>query len=457
MDCGVPGEIGQEAACCVADIDTADFVAVRLDTSDSPAHRTSAFTPHVSLEEFFLKNVISLRNSTVDVPVRLGLCCAKFSSASGLWELRAHELGLWPGSDLEQPLSFRRRCQSLAEAAGCSPTTSPWAAQLSSPSRWVLSALSARRGVLVVHDGLIDLLQIFDKFFGKVPQKHLEFGRLWMERCCPTVFDTSLVALESEHQEVPGCLHNGQNSSDNGPSHHLNSQLTRQLTSQPSNQPPALDANTTNLKRKRSRSLDTVTTAEPDLTTCCSKASVASDVSALDSALALDGLSRKPSNEKLQGCSTVLDFSNDAGKCCFPHCSQTLKAVTSSNQGLACHNKQAPKKRHQHSLNTPTTPTNVTHPLDKVTHVNGHITDKAAKTSATVTTARRRRCDPSQEARRLTSNTLNKDGSGQANRTSFAFRCQSHPEQKHTLFMCCRLSIIHFLSFILGSTLCSGL
>jgi len=54
---------------------------------------------------------------------------------------------------------------------------------------------------IIVHDGLGDLLQIFDKFEGSAPDGHLQFGRAWMERF-PIVFDTCLMAEEDVQNNV---------------------------------------------------------------------------------------------------------------------------------------------------------------------------------------------------------------------------------------------------------------
>jgi len=225
MGGSVPGEPGQEAARCVADIEQADFVAIRLDTSDGEVSAVSGHDP-IELADFYSNCARRLRRSAScdgALPVRLGICCAHWKSDFGVWELRSHEIGLWPGSALDMSAEIQRvrhhlasRCAVMADQkttaeggdrkdlgssrqgakhAACSR----WAGQLAYSARWVLSALHAKRAPVIIHDGLSDLLHLHDKFVGEPPQGHLEFGRSWME-LFPVVIDTRLMAQEDEAQ-----------------------------------------------------------------------------------------------------------------------------------------------------------------------------------------------------------------------------------------------------------------
>eukprot|EP00931_Biecheleriopsis_adriatica_P092309 TRINITY_DN66124_c0_g1_i1.p1 TRINITY_DN66124_c0_g1~~TRINITY_DN66124_c0_g1_i1.p1 ORF type:complete len:526 (-),score=108.08 TRINITY_DN66124_c0_g1_i1:56-1633(-) len=191
-------EPGEEAACCVADIEQADFVALRLDTTDDAT--LSGKPSHLEeLEDFFARQARLQAAPESRLPLRLGLCCAVWCDEQRLWELRSHEFGLWPGSNMEMPPEVLRARHQQAAAwkapDGQGLSTSRWAAQLACSVRWVFTTLRAKRAPIIVHDGLPDLLQLCDKFTGDVPTGHLDFGRAWMEHF-PVVFDTHLIAQE---------------------------------------------------------------------------------------------------------------------------------------------------------------------------------------------------------------------------------------------------------------------
>mmetsp|Transcript_16331 Transcript_16331/g.28609 ORF Transcript_16331/g.28609 Transcript_16331/m.28609 type:complete len:564 (+) Transcript_16331:72-1763(+) len=195
----VPCEPGEEPARCVADVEEADFVTLRLDTAEDPSLLKS--NGKLGLEDVYANHVKGFRGSQESpLPLRLGLCCAIWRDSQRHWELRSHELGLWPGSVLEMPAEVLR---ARWQAAGCGqkegPLVSRWAGQLAESTRWVLAALHAKRAPLVVHDGLTDLLQLYDKFAGDLPAGHLEFGRAWMEKF-PVILDTRLIAEQDEVQ-----------------------------------------------------------------------------------------------------------------------------------------------------------------------------------------------------------------------------------------------------------------
>lgn len=201
MSAYVPAEPGQEAANCVADLERADFVAVRLDSSDDESFQPQC---QVELDDFYAKAAQALRDTASSLlPHRLGLCCGVWCRDRCLWELRSHELGLWPGAHLEMPA---KALQALRRAAGkaSQPDASPWAGLLAFSSRWVIEALRLARVPIIVHNGLADLLQLFDKFAGRVPSGHLEFGRAWIEKF-PVVLDTCLLADDEEAFVLAPC------------------------------------------------------------------------------------------------------------------------------------------------------------------------------------------------------------------------------------------------------------
>lgn len=183
---------GEEAAFCVADIEGADFIALQLDTSEVAKHDQEL----ADLESFFQMSVQQLHLKRL--PLRLGVCCARWQEKEGLWDLRSHEIGLWPGSCLEisAELALSRRKHAEASGAQLCSGKSRWAAQLSSPARWVLNTVQQAKVPLILHDGLFDLLQLHDKFIGDVSPAHMLFGGSWIKQF-PAVFDTRLLALEA--------------------------------------------------------------------------------------------------------------------------------------------------------------------------------------------------------------------------------------------------------------------
>ena len=199
------GEPGEESGNCVADIELADFVAVRLD-SDAPRALGE-------LDEHYEACASRVRRSEGGLPLRLGVCCARWSPEAGQWELRGHEVGLWPGGNLEMTadvVARRLRAAASAEAAarkgegpGGARLGSRWVGQLASSAQWVLSAIHKTGVPLLLHDGLPDVLQLFDKFSGEVPARHVDFGRAWIE-LFPLVFDTLVIAQDGQSDVAPG-------------------------------------------------------------------------------------------------------------------------------------------------------------------------------------------------------------------------------------------------------------
>jgi len=242
MGSTVLGDPGEEAAQCVADIETADLVAVRLDTSgtvDVDSH------PPVELDAYYRACAQHARNA---LPLRLGLCCCRWKADLQVWELRSHEIDFWPGGSLSisRELQLARFRLSKVAAASTAKTAagavakaekqllpaeapaavtalsepqpqqqgapleaagaqqqqqqhlqqrSRWSAQLACSLQWVIAALHRAQPPLVVHDGLLDLLQLHDKCAGDVPKGHLEFGHAFVG-LFPVVFDTCLLAQE---------------------------------------------------------------------------------------------------------------------------------------------------------------------------------------------------------------------------------------------------------------------
>jgi len=210
MASSVASEPGEAAAHCVQDIEQADFVALRLDTSDEePPGRARS---KIELEDFYALHLQRLQTAPEGrLPLRLGLCCGSWCADQRHWKLRSHEIGLWAGSHLEMPVEVSRArhqqasqqlkaiLKRLPDKHGSPP--SKWRSQLANSACWVLAALRSKQVPIIVHEGLGDLLQIFDKFEGSAPDGHLQFGRAWMERF-PIVFDTCLMAEEDVQNSV---------------------------------------------------------------------------------------------------------------------------------------------------------------------------------------------------------------------------------------------------------------
>jgi len=219
MGSTVLGDPGEEAAQCVADIETADLVAVRLDTSGTVNVDSH---PPVELDAYYRACAQRARNA---LPLRLGLCCCRWKADLQVRELRAHEIDFWPGVSLsisQELLLARFRLSKVAEApAAVTAPSEPqpqqqgtpleavgaqqqqqqqqqrsrWSAQLACSLQWVVAALYRAQPPLVVHDGLLDLLHLHDKCAGDAPRGHLEFGHAFVG-LFPVVFDTCLLAQE---------------------------------------------------------------------------------------------------------------------------------------------------------------------------------------------------------------------------------------------------------------------
>merc|ERR1711862_840829 len=59
----------------------------------------------------------------------------------------------------------------------------------------VLMALREAKVPLVFHNGLLDILHIYDKFIGNIPGEYPDFGKAWLDQF-PLLFDTRLIGQE---------------------------------------------------------------------------------------------------------------------------------------------------------------------------------------------------------------------------------------------------------------------
>eukprot|EP00928_Gymnodinium_smaydae_P005354 TRINITY_DN11829_c0_g1_i2.p1 TRINITY_DN11829_c0_g1~~TRINITY_DN11829_c0_g1_i2.p1 ORF type:complete len:261 (+),score=69.88 TRINITY_DN11829_c0_g1_i2:81-863(+) len=199
-----PGDRGEEASNCVADIESADFVAVWLDEALSleaptpqrarksaaaqPSQPTavtdadgvaavsdacgaSAATTAAEAAEAHYRSC--MRQLRCSLPLRMGICCARRVPDDNTWELRSHEVGLWPGCCLSmpQPLLARRlrqakACAGAELAEGQRRRGSRWSDQLACSAQWVFTALRASNAPLVFRDGLSCIMRLHDLFVG---------------------------------------------------------------------------------------------------------------------------------------------------------------------------------------------------------------------------------------------------------------------------------------------------
>eukprot|EP00929_Paragymnodinium_shiwhaense_P057283 TRINITY_DN2866_c0_g1_i2.p1 TRINITY_DN2866_c0_g1~~TRINITY_DN2866_c0_g1_i2.p1 ORF type:complete len:552 (-),score=141.78 TRINITY_DN2866_c0_g1_i2:366-2021(-) len=216
------------AASCVADVESADFVALRLgghsgcettaQLQDAAAAAVAATPAAGHASEGVVESFLAARSVARHIlPTKLGVCCCRWrpgtpgGEEAGAWELRSHELDLWPGDGMamqrSKNLRIRRReaaAMMKAPRASRSRTEdadkvwggSRWAGQLASTVQWVIAAIRATRCPLVVHGGLPELLQIFDKFVADIPKAPESFGAVWAWRFPAGLFDVSFLAKE---------------------------------------------------------------------------------------------------------------------------------------------------------------------------------------------------------------------------------------------------------------------
>lgn len=191
---------------CISDIEVADLVALDLEFSglflDTKLQRSA-----LTFEDYFAKCAESVPKF---LALQLGLCCVQFRRDTATWELRTHQFDLWPqeqriftvdlqslrflrthGFDfnvfLEKACPYKRMKLDAKSSTG-SPTATH-----------ILAALRKAQVPLVVHNGLFDLLHLYDKFIADVPQDIQDFGKAWLEQF-PLTFDTRFVAQEGRLQ-----------------------------------------------------------------------------------------------------------------------------------------------------------------------------------------------------------------------------------------------------------------
>eukprot|EP00929_Paragymnodinium_shiwhaense_P002043 TRINITY_DN102237_c0_g1_i1.p1 TRINITY_DN102237_c0_g1~~TRINITY_DN102237_c0_g1_i1.p1 ORF type:complete len:580 (-),score=107.21 TRINITY_DN102237_c0_g1_i1:180-1889(-) len=97
-----------DVAVVIDDVEAAHFVALKLDVSShgTPGAQNSGQRMRKaddSCEAHFAACADYVRRGDGPFPQRLGLCCARWSDEEGVWLLRAHEVGLWPGGDVGVP------------------------------------------------------------------------------------------------------------------------------------------------------------------------------------------------------------------------------------------------------------------------------------------------------------------------------------------------------------------
>eukprot|EP00927_Polykrikos_kofoidii_P055477 TRINITY_DN49728_c0_g1_i1.p1 TRINITY_DN49728_c0_g1~~TRINITY_DN49728_c0_g1_i1.p1 ORF type:complete len:421 (-),score=52.80 TRINITY_DN49728_c0_g1_i1:87-1349(-) len=213
------GGFAAEASRCVAEIEMANFVALDCEFSGLFLNPTKEHTT-LPVEEYFTKCVESIPQFLL---LQLGICCARWqpvqqtavgggtAQTDGKWELRSYEFNLWPDArrvfkvDLESLRYLRRHrfdfnaffdsaytYSRLPVEDGQNKGLEPH--QNDHVTR-VLFALRKARIPLVFHNGLLDMLHMYDKFFGDLPKQHGDFGSAWIAQF-PLLFDTRAIAQQ---------------------------------------------------------------------------------------------------------------------------------------------------------------------------------------------------------------------------------------------------------------------
>jgi len=221
---GAAAAAAAAVAHCVSDIEVADFVALDLEFSGLFLSTERGDRQAMTLEAYFKKCVESIPHF---LPLQLGICCVRHRPKGGAgdggpWELRAHEFNLWPSdrrlftSDLqslrflrahgfdfntffERAHAYARLPEAASDAAGAAAAAAAIRRLAPSHASRILEALRTANVPLVVHNGLLDLLHLWDKFFGELPEKMEEFNRSWVSHF-PMLFDTRLIASEGRFQ-----------------------------------------------------------------------------------------------------------------------------------------------------------------------------------------------------------------------------------------------------------------
>lgn len=194
---------------CIADIEVADFVALDLEFSGLFLSVERERKP-LTIDDYFGKCLESIPKF---LPLQLGICCARRRDETGSWEMKTHEFNLWPqerrifAADM-QSLKFLRQhgfdfnkffekahSYSRLQPLGQAPKTKP---RLTDASP-ILDALRQAHRPLVFHNGLLDLLHLYDKFIAKLPDSREAFCADWIKQF-PLLFDTRNIAQEGKHQ-----------------------------------------------------------------------------------------------------------------------------------------------------------------------------------------------------------------------------------------------------------------
>eukprot|EP00438_Fugacium_kawagutii_P029395 Skav223376 [mRNA] locus=scaffold2634:83968:89001:+ [translate_table: standard] len=88
--------IGADPAFCAEDIGKADFVAIRVDSSEYLFNDVKK--SNLSLEEYFKAHVQRMEEPPVfGLPQRLGVCCGVWHPLKRCFDLSSYDLGLFPG------------------------------------------------------------------------------------------------------------------------------------------------------------------------------------------------------------------------------------------------------------------------------------------------------------------------------------------------------------------------
>jgi len=189
---------------CVDDIDAATFVALRFGShvANTPKaqHGTASSTvvvgseTQMTPEDHYRACIHETRDGVL--PIVLGICCARWCPEEALWHLRSYEIGLWPGEDSASEAS-KRRLETSVGGKGARR----WSSQLASSAQWAMSAIHNARVPIVVHGGLSDVVQTYEKFVGELPATSTEFGRRWLE-FCPLLFDVACMQRDAVLQPL---------------------------------------------------------------------------------------------------------------------------------------------------------------------------------------------------------------------------------------------------------------
>ncbi|CAE7561653.1 STE23, partial [Symbiodinium necroappetens] len=199
---GAPALERQIFSTCLSDIEVADFVALDLEFSGLFVDHQRG--PQV-LEAYFARCVESVPKF---LALQLGLCCVQFQKEKQVWELRTHEFDLWPQDrrlftvDL-QSLQFLRThgfdFNAFLERAHPYSRLPPLGHKLAGNAHVkatpVLQALRDAKVPVVLHNGLLDMLHLYDKFLGDLPADPESFGKAWVEHFS-LLFDTRVLAQD---------------------------------------------------------------------------------------------------------------------------------------------------------------------------------------------------------------------------------------------------------------------